>query len=215
MFKQELMAQFARVGKAVSHANRLEILEFLAQRERNVEQLANLAELSVANASQHLQQLRQAGLVTARREGQRVIYRLTGEEVVVLLAALRSVAESNVAEVGRLVADYLGSKDDLEPVKANVLLERARTGEVTVLDVRPAEEFAAGHLPGAVNLPLGELEKRLAELPLGQPVVAYCRGPYCVLAYDAVAKLREAGFQARRLEGGLPEWRRAGLPVEI
>ncbi len=168
----------------------------------------------MANASQHLQHLRQAGLVRPRREGQRVIYGLTGDEVVDLLATLRSVAEANLAEVSRLVDDYLNAKDDLEPVQAEALLERARAGEVTVLDVRPSEEFEVGHLPTAVNLPLGELETRIAELPPGQPVVAYCRGPYCVLAYDAVVRLREAGFHARRLDGGLPEWRRAGLPVE-
>ncbi len=213
-FKQDLFAQFARVGKALSNANRLELLEFLAQGERSVEALARVSGLSVANTSQHLQQLRQAGLVTCRKDGLRVYYSLSGDDVVALLDALRAVAERHLAEVDKLVNTYLTVKDSLEPVPAQELLERARQGLVTVLDVRPPEEYAAGHLPGAVNIPLAELEQRLHELDPGQEIVAYCRGPHCVLAFDAVARLRERGLRARRLENGYPEWKLAGLPVE-
>ncbi len=213
-FKHDLFSQFARTGKALSNANRLELLEFLAQGERSVEALAKASRLTVANTSQHLQQLRQAGLVSTRKQGQSVYYRLAGDEVMRLLNALRSVAEQHLAEVDRLVKSYLTVKDDLEPVPAAELLARARKGLVTVLDVRPPEEYAAGHLPGAINIPLAELEKNLDQLQPGQEVVAYCRGPYCVLAYEAVAKLRAKGLKARRLQDGYPEWKLAGLPVE-
>ena len=213
-FKHALSEQFARVGKALSNPNRLELLEYLAQGERSVEALSKVSGLAVANASQHLQQLRQAGLVTTRKEGLYVYYQVTGDEVVELLDALRKVGESNLAEVDRLVRSNLATKDDAEPLPAEELLGRAREGEVTVLDVRPEEEYAEGHLPGAVNVPLSELEKRLEGLPADQEVVAYCRGPYCVLAYDAVARLRELGYQARRLEYGYPEWKAEGHPVE-
>lgn len=212
--KKALFAQFAMVAKALSHGHRLELLEFLAQRERNVESLARMTGLSLANASQHLQHLRRAGLVTARKSGHHVLYRVADEAVEALLASLRSVAESNLAEVEKLVAGYLRSKDGFEPVSPKQLLQRARAGLVTVIDVRPAEEFAAGHLPDAVSIPLNQLKDRLSELPRDQEVVAYCRGPYCVLAYEAVAELRRHGYSARRLQGGLPEWRIAGLPVE-
>ncbi len=213
-FKHDLFTQFARVGKALSNANRLELLEFLAQGERSVEQLAKVAGLSVANTSQHLQQLRQAGLVSCRKVGQHVIYRLSGDDVVALLEALRQVAEQHLAEVDKLVQTYLTVKDQLEPVPATELLERARQGLVTVLDVRPPEEYAAGHLPGAINVPLAELESHLQQLDPDQEIVAYCRGPHCVLAFDAVARLREQGLTARRLEDGFPEWKAQGLPVE-
>ncbi len=214
-FKHDLFNQFARVAKAMSNGYRLELLEYLAQGERSVDALARVSGLTVANTSQHLQQLRQAGLVANRKEGQKVYYRLGGEDVLALLNALREVAEHRVAEVNRLVDDYLKVKDSLEPVPAGRLLERVRDGLVTVLDVRPPEEYAAGHLPGAVNIPLGELEKHLDVLDPDREIVAYCRGPHCVLAFDAVAKLREKGIHARRLEGGLPEWRLEGLPVEM
>lgn len=212
--KHDLFAQFARIGKALSNANRLEIIEYLAQGERSVDALAQVAGLSIANTSQHLQQLRQAGLVTLRKDGQRVYYRLSGDDVVPLLNSLRAVADRHLTEVAHLVTSYLDTKDNLEPVLAEELLTRARAGEVTVLDVRLPEEFAAGHLPGAINIPLSELEARLGELRPDQEVVAYCRGPYCVLSYDAVARLREQGLQARRLKDGYPEWKIAGLPVE-
>lgn len=213
-FKHELFTQFARVGKALSSANRLELLEYLAQGERGVEALAKVSGLTVANTSQHLQQLKQAGLVATRKEGQFVYYRLAGDEVVVLLGTLRNVAEKNLAEVERLVASYLTVKDSLEPVPAKELLARVRKGLVTVIDVRPSEEYEAGHLSGAVNIPLEELEKHLNEFQPNQDVVAYCRGPHCILAYDAVAKLRSKGVKAQRLEDGFPEWKTAGLPVE-
>ena len=213
-FKHDLFNQFARVARAMGNGHRLELLEFLAQGERSVEALARVAGMTVANTSQHLQQLRQAGLVASRREGQRVFYRLSGDDVSALLGALREVAERHLAEVRRLVDDYLTVKDDLEPVPAAELLERAKAGLVTVLDVRPPEEYAAGHLPGAVNIPLAELEQHLDALNPSGEIVAYCRGPHCVLAFDAVARLRAGGIDARRLEGGLPEWRQQGLPVE-
>jgi rhodanese-related sulfurtransferase/DNA-binding transcriptional ArsR family regulator len=214
-FKHDLFSQFARVGKALSSPNRLELLEFLAQGERSVEALAQVSGLSVANTSQHLQQLRQAGLVASRKEGQHVFYRLAGDEVIRLLEVLRQVAEGRLAEVERLVKSYLTVKDDLEPVPAQELLQRARAGLVTVLDVRPPEEYAAGHLPGAINVPLAELERCIGQCPPDREVVAYCRGPYCVLAYEAVARLREQGFKARRMDQGYPEWKSAGLPVEV
>ncbi len=198
----------------MSDGYRLELLEFLAQGERSVDALAQVSGLTVANTSQHLQQLRQAGLVVNRKEGHKVYYRLSGMDVSALLGSLREVAERRLADVSRLVDDYLKVKDSLEPVPAAQLLERVRDGLVTVLDVRPPEEYAAGHLPGAINIPLEDLEQRLDELDPDQEIVAYCRGPHCVLAFDAVSRLRQKGVKARRLEGGLPEWQLEGLPVE-
>jgi rhodanese-related sulfurtransferase/DNA-binding transcriptional ArsR family regulator len=217
-FKHDLFAQFARVGKALSNGNRLELLEFLAQGERSVEQLSKVAGLTMANTSQHLQQLRHAGMVTCRKEGLKVYYSISGDDVIKLLDALRAVAERHVTDVQHLVNTYLTVKDDLEPIPRTELLERVKDGLVTVLDVRPAEEYAAGHVPGAVNIPLQELEDRLEELNNqggeNREIVAYCRGPHCVLAFDAVARLRDKGMKARRLEDGYPEWQVAGLPVE-
>jgi rhodanese-related sulfurtransferase len=213
-FKQELFAQFARVGKAMSNGNRLELLEFIAQGERSVEELARAAGLTVANTSQHLQQLRLAGLVACRKEGLKVYYRISGDDVLTLFSALRLVAEHRLADVEQLVQTYLTTKDALEPVARSELLERVRDGLVTVLDVRPPEEFDAGHLPGAINIPLSQLEDHLEELDLEHEVIAYCRGPHCILAFDAVARLREHGFNARRLQDGYPEWKLAGLPTE-
>lgn len=212
--KQVLFAQFASVAKAVAHPHRLEVLEQLAQGERNVETLAERVGLSIANASQHLQQMRRAGLVTARREGKYIFYALADEAALDLLAALGRIAERNLAEVELVVNGYFRRLDGLEAVSRKELMKRLKDGLVTVLDVRPEDEFALGHLPGAVNIPLSALEKRLAELDPGLEVVAYCRGPYCVLSYEAVAALRERGFSVRRLEDGYPEWRAAGLPVE-
>lgn len=213
--KSDLFAQFARIGKALSSANRLGLLELLAQSERRVDDLAALTGMTVANTSQHLQQLRQAGLIIARKDGLSVFYRLSGDNVVNLLGALTAVGETHLAEVEKLVRTYLVQKDALEPVPAGELLERARKGLVMVLDVRPPEEFAAGHLPGAVNIPIAELKKRLAELPKGKEIVAYCRGPFCLMSYDAVELLRGKGLKARRLQDGLPEWRSAGFPVSL
>ncbi|MFZ2651592.1 MAG: metalloregulator ArsR/SmtB family transcription factor [Burkholderiaceae bacterium] len=212
--KRELFQQLARIGTALSSGTRLEFLELLAQGERSVDQLATMTGVTVANTSQHLQKLRQAGLVAGRKEGQYVFYQLAGDAVVGLLEALGKVGEVHLADVERIVRLYFASKDALEPVPAQELLERARKGLVTVLDVRPPEEYAAGHLPGAVNIPVHELQKRLGELPKRRLVVAYCRGPYCVMSYDAVQLLRHRGLKARRLEAGLPEWRHAGLPIE-
>ncbi|MCU7920264.1 MAG: metalloregulator ArsR/SmtB family transcription factor [Candidatus Thiodiazotropha sp. (ex Epidulcina cf. delphinae)] len=213
-FKHDLFSEFARVAKAMSSGYRLELLELLAQGERSVDALAQVSGLTLANTSQHLQQLRQAGLVANRKQGHKVFYRLSGMDVSALLGSLREVAERHLADVDRLVDDYLKIKDSLEPVPAGELLERAREGLVTVLDVRPAEEYASGHLPGAINIPLGELEKQLDTLDPEHEIIAYCRGPHCVLAFDAVSKLRENGLTARRLDGGLPEWKLEGLPVE-
>lgn len=213
-FKQDVYAQLARVAKALGHANRLELLEFVAQGPRGVDELAAMTHLSVANASKHLQELRQAGLVKARKEGVRVFYEVAGPDVVDLLGALRIVAETRVAEVSQLLRTYITARDDLEPIPADELMERARLGLVTVLDVRPAEEYASGHLPGAVNITMDALSGHLKRLPKGREVIAYCRGPYCLLSVDAVALLREKGYQARRLEDGFPEWKASGLPVE-
>lgn len=213
-FKHELFTQFARVGKILSNSNRLELLEFLAQGERSVEELAKVSGLTVANASQHLQQLRHAGLALTRKQGLKVYYRISGDDVINLLNALRVVAERHIADVDRLVNSYLTVKDGLEPIPRDELLSRVRDGLVTVLDVRPAVEYAAGHVPGAINIPLDELENRLNELGKDHEIVAYCRGPHCVLAFDAVARLRKKGLKARRMEDGYPEWKTAGLPVE-
>ncbi len=213
-FKHDLFNQFARVGKALSNGNRLELLEFLAQGERSVDDLAKVADLTVGNTSQHLKQLRQAGLVTARKEGLKVYYSLTGSDVIELLDAMRNVAQRHLSDVQHLVNTYLTVKDDLEPIPRTELLQRVKDDLVTVLDVRPAEEFAAGHVPGAINIPLDELEGYLDKVAADQEIVAYCRGPHCVLAFDAVAKAREKGLKARRLEDGFPEWKTAGLPVE-
>jgi rhodanese-related sulfurtransferase/DNA-binding transcriptional ArsR family regulator len=212
--KALLFNEFARVSKALGSGNRLELLEFLAQGERSVDQLAKLSGLSVANTSRHLQVLRQAGLVAARKEGLFVFYSVSGEGVIRLLAALQEVAQHNVAEVTRLVNAYLSSRDSLEPVSVSDLVERMGAGLVTIVDVRPKEEYEAGHLRGAINVPLAEMEQRLDELPREREVVAYCRGPFCVLSFEAVARLRERGYTARRLETGFPEWKVAGLPIE-
>jgi DNA-binding transcriptional ArsR family regulator/rhodanese-related sulfurtransferase len=212
--KTDLFEQFARIGKALSSAKRLEMLDFLAQAERSVEALARVTGLSVANTSQHLQQLRQAGLVAARKEGLYVFYRLAGDGIVRLLASLRAVGQEHLAEVDRLVKLYLDSKDGLEPVPARELMQRAKKGLVTVLDVRPREEYAAGHIRGAINVPVAELKKRLNEIPGGQEMVAYCRGPFGLMALEAVVELRNRGRNARRLEDGFPEWKSAGLPVD-
>ena len=213
-FKHELFTQFARMGKVLGNANRLELLELIAQGARSVEDLATASGLSFANTSQHLQELRQAGLVSARKDGLRVYYALSGDDVVELLDVVRRVSENRIADVQKLVHTYLASKDDLEPIPATELLTRVRKGLVTVLDVRPPEEYQAGHVAGAVNVPLSQLESRLGKLPKNKEIVAYCRGPYCILAFEAVARLRAKGYKAVRLEAGFPEWKVAGFPVE-
>lgn len=212
--KNLLFAEFARVSKALGSGNRLELLEFLAQGERSVEALAGLSGLSVANTSRHLQILRQAGLIAARKDGQFVYYSVSGGGVIKLLAALQEVGQHNLAEVMQLVSTYLTSKDGFEAVSVRELIDRMRQGLATIVDVRPQEEYTAGHLPGAINVPLSKLEERLDKLPTDQEIVAYCRGPFCVLAFEAVALLRKKGLRARRLETGFPEWKVAGFPVE-
>lgn len=210
--KRHLFEQLARIGGALASAPRLAILDLLAQGERSVEHLAEQAGLSVANASQHLQVLRRVGLVAARREGARVHYRPAGQEVVSLWLSLRDVAAARLGDVERAARDYLG--EEVEAIGRTELAERLRSGDVVLLDVRPRVEFAAGHIQGARSVPLAELEERLAEIPDRAEVVAYCRGPYCVYAHEAVRRLRAAGRRARRLEDGWPEWRLAGLPHE-
>ncbi len=211
--KRTVLAGLAEVAKALGHSHRLEILELVAQGARSVEALAARAGLSVANASQHLQLLRRAGLLASRREGKRVLYSLSDPLVLDLTGALRRVAERNLAEVRDVVRGYFHERDSLEPVSRKELVRRLREDCVTVLDVRPEDEFALGHLPHAINIPLRELSRRLREIPKTREIVAYCRGPYCVLAFEAVALLRQRGFKIRRLEDGYPEWRAAGLPV--
>jgi rhodanese-related sulfurtransferase/DNA-binding transcriptional ArsR family regulator len=211
--KAAMFAEFANVAKALAHAHRLELIEQMAQGERSVETLAKRTCLSIANASQHLHQMRRAGMITSRRQGKFVYYRLSDDGVLDLLAALRLIAERNIAEVERLVRSYFNDRDALEPVSRSELLALSQAGAVTVIDVRPEDEFALGHLPGAKSVPIATLAARLAEFDPAQEIVAYCRGPYCVLSYEAVAALRARGFTARRLEDGLPEWRAAGLPV--
>lgn len=212
--KREIFEHFAAVARSLGSGHRLELLELLAQSERSVEALVQLSGLTIANASQHLQQLRRTGLVSARREGKRVVYKLADEDVVTLLGALHRIAERNVGAMEKVRASYFRERDSLEPVSGKELLRRMRVGSVTVIDTRPAEEFDAGHLRGALNVPLGDLKRRLRQLPRGQEIVAYCRGPYCMLSYEAVAELRKRGFKAVRLEEGYPQWKAAGLPVE-
>jgi rhodanese-related sulfurtransferase/biotin operon repressor len=213
-FKDRLYGQFARIGKALASPHRLEILDLLAQGERTVESLAAEIGLSSANASQHLQGLREAGLVESRKRGLHVHYRLADDSVFELTRALRIVAERRLAELDRLVRDHFGDRSDPEPLAMEELLERARSGAVVILDTRPASEYEAGHIAGAISLPVAEMQARLAGLPKGKQYVAYCRGPYCIYADRAVEMLRKSGRRARRLLGGYPEWKAAGLPVE-
>ena len=202
--KRDLYAQFATVAKAIANEHRLELIELVAQGERSVEALAERSGLSIANASQHLQHLRRAGLVTARRQAKFVLYRLADDAVLTMLAAMHKVAERNVGEVERILRSYFHARDDLEPVSRAELTKRMKQGLVTVLDVRPEDEFALGHLPGARNVPLSQLKRQLSKLDRKTEIVAYCRGPYCVMSFEAVAQLRKLGFKARRLEDGLP-----------
>ena len=213
--KQAIFAGLAEVAQALGHVHRMELLEHVAQGVRSVEELSARANLSFANTSRHLQILRRARLVDTERRGKHVLYRLAGDaEVVDLMRALGRVGERNIAEVNRVMTDYFHARDPLEPVLRTELISRLRDGLVTILDVRPEDEFALGHLPGALNIPLGKLEQRLGELPAGREVIAYCRGPYCVLSFEAVAALRARGYLVRRLEDGYPEWKAAGLPIE-
>lgn len=211
--KQTVFAGFAGVAKALAHPHRLEILEQLAQGERSVEILAERVGLSIANASQHLRLMRAAGLLSSRRDGKRMLYGVTDPSVLEVVAALRKVAERRSAQVRDVITTYFNARDALEPVTRKELTRLLKSDLVTVLDVRPADEFAAGHLSSAINIPIRELTRRLRELPKHREIVAYCRGPYCVLAFEAVALLRDRGFKVRRMEDGFPEWKAAGLPV--
>ena len=213
--KDALYEQFARVGKTLASPRRIELLELLAQGERSVDALARTSGLGLTTTSAHLQILRGARLVETRRAGTRVLYRLAGQEPLRLVAALRELAQARLAEVDQLVRAYFDARDALAPIGREELLAQAERGEVQVLDVRPREEYEAGHIPGALSIPLDELRARLGELPAGQEVVAYCRGPYCVLAPQAVELLAAQGIRARRLQGGLPEWRLAGHAVAV
>lgn len=213
--KAILHESFAEIAKAAAHPHRLALLEHLAQGERNVDALAVATGLNLANASQHLQSMRRAGLLSARRDGKFTLYRLADDSVLDLLDAIGRIARRNAAAVKEVVSSYFNERDTMEPVTRRELRQRMKAGTVTVLDVRPAEEFALGHVPGAVNIPVGDLKRRLADLPRSKEIVAYCRGPYCVFAFEAVAALRAAGYKARRLEDGLPHWRADGLPVAL
>jgi rhodanese-related sulfurtransferase/predicted transcriptional regulator len=212
-FKDRLYGQLARLGKALSSPHRLEMLELLAQGERTVDSLATEIGLSLANASQHLQALRQAALVESRKDGLFVYYRLAGPDVFDLSKVIRSVAERRLAELDRLVHEHFGNRVDAEPVPMDELLKRARSKQVVILDTRPASEYVAGHIPGALSIPVDDLQRRLKKLTKGKEYVAYCRGPYCIYADRAVEVLRASGRRARRLVEGFPEWRSAGFPI--
>lgn len=211
--KKSLYVQFARIGKALASPHRLELLDLLGQGPRPVEDLARETGLPFANVSQHLQTLRRARLVDAEKRGLFVTYRLADPTVDALFRSLRSMAEARLVEVERIAARYLGGRKGMEPVDREKLLEKVRDGSVTVLDVRPAAEYEAGHLPGALSIPLRELGSRLAEVPKHRTVVAYCRGPYCVMAVEAVRRLKRKGFRALRMEEGVAEWKARGWEV--
>jgi rhodanese-related sulfurtransferase len=213
--KDRLYETFARTAKAVASPKRIELLELLAQGEHTVEALADATGMGMTNTSSHLQVLGRSRLVETRKEGTRVFYSLSGDDVAIFLVGLRDLARSRVAEVDQIVRDYFVARDVLEPVGRKELIERAETGKVVILDVRPVSEYLAGHIPGALSVPLEDLDATLARLPKRSEIVAYCRGPYCVLAPQAVERLQAKGFKARRLVDGLPEWRHAGLPVAV
>jgi len=212
--KQQLFAQLARAGKGIAHSSRLELIEAMAQGEKSVEALSRSSGLAFSNVSHHLQILKDCGLAVSRKEGLQVYYRLADAEIPTMLSTLRRIAVRQLAEVERIVRENFESRDALQPVRREELLKLARRGEAMVIDVRPVEEYMAGHIAGAVNVPLDALPRFLRKLPMEQEIVAYCRGPYCLLAFEAVEKLRKKGFRARRLEDGFPEWQAERLPVE-
>jgi rhodanese-related sulfurtransferase/DNA-binding transcriptional ArsR family regulator len=212
--KSRIYEQLAEVARTLGHAHRLELLEHIAQGERSVERLAELAGLSIANASQHLQNLRKTDFVKARRDGKHILYSLSDGPVIDLLGALQRFCEKNRAEVRAIIADYFMRLDRLEPVSRRALIKLLASKSVTLLDVRPEDEFAAGHIPGAMNVPIAKLDGQLRRFRKSQEIVAYCRGPYCVLSFEAVALLRKRGYAVRRLEDGFPEWKADGLPIE-
>lgn len=212
--KKKLFEQFARVAKSLASPNRLDLLETLAQGEKGVDALAQATGLTMANTSHHLQILRDSGLVESRKEGLQVIYRLSDDQIPTLMGCISRIAERHLAEVDRIVREHFEARDALTPVGRDELMARVRAGETMVIDVRPESEYQAGHIPGAVNIPVDELPAHLESLPRDQEIVAYCRGPYCLLAFEAVARLRAAGYQARRLEDGFPEWKAEQRPVD-
>lgn len=214
-FKDSIYEQFSRIGKAVSAPKRMELLDLLCQGPRTVDALAEQCAISIANASQHLQVLRAARLVDAEKKGLFVEYRVANDEVIRFFATLRSLAEARLLEVEQVARDYFEQRGAMESVDSDELLKRVKSGDVTVIDVRPAEEFRAGHIPGAISMPVDELKARLKELPKRREVVAYCRGPYCVMAIDAVELLRKNGFKAQRMEQGVVDWRARGWRVEV
>ncbi|RMD99875.1 MAG: ArsR family transcriptional regulator [Calditrichaeota bacterium] len=213
-FKDMIFEQFAKIANAFASPKRLEIIDILAQGERDVDSLARQASMTVANTSRHLQILRHARLVEVRRDGVRIYYRLADDDVLKCWIELQSLAEKRTAEVREIARIFFEERDAMRPISKEELQQRLQNNEVIVLDVRPEEEFRSGHIPGAVSIPLSQLQKRLEELPRDREVVAYCRGPYCVLSAEAMAILRDAGYHAVRLKEGLPQWRQAGLPVE-
>jgi len=212
--KHLVFEQFALMARALGNGHRLELLDILVQGERSVERLAEAAHLTINNTSQHLQQLRRSGLVLRRKSGTQAIYAVSDPDVLTLVRTLWRVAGNNIAELERVIDRYYTNRDSLEPVTRDELRARLRKGSIIVLDVRPADEFAAGHIPGAISIPTTELKRRLKEIPKGHDIVACCRGPYCVYSYDAIETLRPKGFEARRLDGGFVEWLAAGLPIE-
>lgn len=214
-FKDEVYDQFARIGKAFSSASRLELIDLLAQGERTVDELAEGTDMSVANTSRHLQVLKGERLVRRRKEGTKAYYRLAGPEVYRAWKSMRSLAESRLPEIEETVRRYLTGRDEMDAMTAEELERRIENDDILVLDVRPAEEYRTGHIPGARSLPIDQIEERLDELPEGREIVAYCRGPYCVYSDEAVRRLREEGREARRLEEGLPDWLAGGRPVEV
>jgi rhodanese-related sulfurtransferase/DNA-binding transcriptional ArsR family regulator len=213
--KKQLFTHFARIAKAMASPNRLELIEALAQGERSVDKLAAATGMPIANTSHHLQVLREGGLVRSRKEGVQVIYSLSDEEVPQMLGCLRRVGERHLAEVEIIVREHFANDEGLRPINHRELSALLKSGEALVIDVRPPEEYEAGHIPGAVNVPIETLPRRLAEFPQRKEVVAYCRGPYCMLAVEAVKRLRKRGYRARRFEDGFPEWKSEGRPVAV
>jgi rhodanese-related sulfurtransferase/DNA-binding transcriptional ArsR family regulator len=212
-FKNQLYEQFARIAKALAHQHRIELIDLLAQGERSVEDLAAETDLPIANVSQHLQVLRMAQMVEIRRQGSHKFYRVADGKVFEIWRTIRAFGQERLAEVERVVKSFFGDRELLEPLSAEQLRKRIKDGDVVVLDVRPENEFASGHIEGAISIPIRDLKRRLKELPRKREIVAYCRGPYCVYAHEAVAELTARGFKARRLEIGVPDWRALGLPV--
>jgi rhodanese-related sulfurtransferase len=212
-FKDALYQQFARIGHALSSPKRIELLDLLSQGEKTVEQLAEQIATPIKNTSAHLRVLRQARLVETRRDGTYIHYRLAGDDVFRFLRDLQTLGRNRLAEVQQVASLYIDGRDELEPVTLKELRRRVRDGDTTLIDVRPAEEYRAGHIPGALSIPVNQLKRRLPEIPKGREVVAYCRGPYCMYSVEAVEILRKKGYKARRADEGLPDWRASGLPV--